>query len=74
VAVEAGVPLCIAYFDYPRRVVGVDYFFMPTGDEALDMVHIAKVLEGHIGRKPENMSPIRLLDAAVVRNKSLIVS
>ena len=74
VAVEAGVPLCIAYFDYPRRVVGVDYFFMPTGDEALDMAHIAKVLEGHIGRKPENMSPIRLLDAAVVRDKSLIVS
>lgn len=74
VAVEAGVPLCIAYFDYPRRTVGVDYFFMPTGDEALDMAHIAKVLEGHIGRKPENMSPIRLLDANVVRDKSLIVS
>ncbi len=74
VACEAGVPLCIAYFDYPRKIVGVDYFFMPTGDEALDMAHIAKVLEGHIGRKPHNMSPIRLLDATVVRDKSLIVS
>lgn len=74
VAVTAGVPLCIAYFDYPRRRVGVDYFFMPTGDEALDMAHIAKVLEDRIGRKPENMSPIRLLDATVVRDKSLIVS
>ncbi len=74
VAVEAGVPLCIAYFDYPRRLVGVDYFFMPTGDEPLDMAQIAEVLEGHNGRKPENMSPIRLLDAAVARDKSLIVS
>jgi 1-acyl-sn-glycerol-3-phosphate acyltransferase len=44
VACEAGVPLCIAYFDYPRKIVGVDYFFMPTGDEALDMARIAKVL------------------------------
>jgi len=74
VACEAGVPLCIAYFDYPRKIVGVDYFFMPTGDEAQDMARIADVLQGRIGCKPENMSPIRLLDASVVRDKSLIVS
>jgi 1-acyl-sn-glycerol-3-phosphate acyltransferase len=74
VACEAGVPLCIAYFDYPQKIVGVDYFFMPTGDEAQDMARIAHALQGRIGCKPENMSPILLLDASVVRDESLIVS
>ena len=74
VACEAGVPLCVAYFDYPQKTVGVDYFFMPTGNEALDMKRIASVLEGRVGYKPQNMSPICLLDASVTRDKSLTVS
>lgn len=61
VACEAGVPIGIAYFDYPNKTVSLVDFLMPTGDEEQDMAHMASVLKGKQGLKPGNMSPIQLL-------------
>jgi 1-acyl-sn-glycerol-3-phosphate acyltransferase len=61
-ACGAGVPICVAYFDYASKVVDVTYFFEPTGDETADFALMAGVLQGKRGLKPQNMSPIVLLE------------
>ncbi len=74
VACEAHVPICVAYFDYPTKTVDLTHFFVPTGDEATDFSHMAKVLAGKQGLIPDNMSPIQLLDQSVARDASLVNS
>ncbi len=71
VACEAGVPLGVTFFDYRTKTVDLRYFFMPTGDEVADMLQMEAVWSGAQGHIPANMSPIRLLDAGVVRDKTL---
>jgi 1-acyl-sn-glycerol-3-phosphate acyltransferase len=60
VALKAGVPLCLAYFDYERRVVGVDAFIRLSGDVDADMAAIQASLGHRRGRKPQFATPIRL--------------
>ncbi len=62
VALQADVPLAIAYFDYANREVGVDSFWQLSGDRAQDIATIAQQLQGRAhGRRPGQMSPIRFL-------------
>jgi 1-acyl-sn-glycerol-3-phosphate acyltransferase len=70
-ACEAGVPICVTYFDYPSKTIDLTHFLMPTGNEAADFAFMSSVLQGKLGLKPENMSPIILLDDKVARDKSL---
>lgn len=72
VAVEAGVPLGVTYFDYATKTVDLRYFFMPTGDEAADFAQMASIWGGATGHIPANMSPIRLLDKDVARDQALV--
>ena len=37
IAYTAGVPICLAYFDFQRRVVGFGPLFHPTGDATADI-------------------------------------
>ncbi len=60
VALQADLPLGIAYFDYARRTVGVAGFIRLSGDEARDMATIARHLACSHGRKPDQAAPIRL--------------
>jgi hypothetical protein len=53
------VPLGLAYFDYPRRVIGVDCFIRLSGDVDADMAEIAKRLGHRRGCKPHLAAPIR---------------
>jgi 1-acyl-sn-glycerol-3-phosphate acyltransferase len=71
VACEAGVPICVTYFDYPTKTIDLTHFFTPTANETADFALMAGVLNGKLGLKPENMSPIVLLDDKVARDKSL---
>ena len=57
---SVGVPVGVAYLDYPAREVGVAGFVDPSGDVDADMRAIAAFLEGHHGRHPQLESPIRL--------------
>lgn len=72
VAVRAGVPLGVTYFDYANKTVDLRYFFMPTGDEAADFAQMALVWGRATGHIPANMSPIRLLDKDVARDQALV--
>ena len=58
VAHQSGVPLAIAYFDYPARTVGVAGFIRLSGDEAADLQAIAERLQGHHGKRPDQAAPI----------------
>jgi 1-acyl-sn-glycerol-3-phosphate acyltransferase len=59
-AVEAKVPVCIVYLDYPNKELGVVDYIDMTGDPAADMAAIAAAYAGHLGLHPELAAPIVL--------------
>ena len=60
VAVQAGVPLGLAFFDYRHKRIGVQSFLRLCGDRAADLAAIASAYDGVIGRHPELAAPIAL--------------
>jgi 1-acyl-sn-glycerol-3-phosphate acyltransferase len=60
VAVQAGVPVGLAYFDYATRTVGFTDFVQVSGDAQADFALFAEVLAGRRGKHAELASPIRL--------------
>ena len=58
----AGVPLALAYADYPRREIGIGGYLELTGDVAGDMSRIRAFYADKRGCRPANQSPIRLHD------------
>jgi 1-acyl-sn-glycerol-3-phosphate acyltransferase len=60
VALQADVPLALAFFDYAERRVGVDSFIRLTGDVERDMAAIERRLGQRRGRRPQLAAPIRL--------------
>ena len=60
VALQAQVPLALAFFDYRERRVGVDSFMLLCGDAARDMAAIEARLGHRRGCKPQLAAPIRL--------------
>ncbi|MCH7342393.1 1-acyl-sn-glycerol-3-phosphate acyltransferase [Pelomonas sp. CA6] len=60
VAVQAGVPVGLAYFDFATRTVGFTEFVEVSGDPEQDFALFAQVLQGRRGKRPELASPIRL--------------
>jgi len=59
-ALEARVPLCLVYIDYPNKTLGVVDHLHLSGDQQADMAAIAAIYAGHHGRFPENEAPIVL--------------
>jgi 1-acyl-sn-glycerol-3-phosphate acyltransferase len=60
VALNARVPLGLAYFDFAERVIGVDQFIALSGDEQADMAAIEQRLGHRHGHKPHLAAPVRL--------------
>lgn len=60
VARHAGVPVALAFIDYPTRRIGVCGFLRLCGDVGADMAAIASRLAGYRGHRPELAAPIRL--------------
>lgn len=52
IAVEAKVPICIAYVDYKNKKGGFHSVFHPSGDVDADILKIKKVLSQFEGRFP----------------------
>lgn len=59
VALQAGVPLALAYFDFKTRTVGLERFLRLTGDMATDFAAFAAYYAGRTGKRPELASPIQ---------------
>ena len=60
VALQAGVPVGLAYFDYPTRTLGFTHFVQLGGDPQADLALMAEHLAHRRGKRPELASPIRL--------------
>jgi len=60
VALQAGVPLGLAFFDYAERRVGIDSYIRLSGDPQADMAAIATRLAHRQGCRPELAAPVRL--------------
>jgi 1-acyl-sn-glycerol-3-phosphate acyltransferase len=54
IAVAAGVPIVLAGFDYPRKVVFFGPAFQPTGDYEKDLPEIQSHFKASMALKPEN--------------------
>lgn len=50
IAVAANVPILMAYFDYPNKVVGLGPLFYPTGDMEKDMKEIQAFYQNFKGK------------------------
>lgn len=59
VAVQAGVPVGLCYFDFRRRIVSLTRFIMLTGDMQADFAAFADHLGSRVGKRPELASPIQ---------------
>jgi 1-acyl-sn-glycerol-3-phosphate acyltransferase len=59
-ALEAGVPIALAYMDYYKKEVGVGAYFTPTGQIDADFEQISTFYSDKVGRHPSKQSPIRL--------------
>lgn len=59
VAVQAGVPVGLCYFDFKERVVSLTRFVQPTGNVESDFTAFADYLGHRVGKRPELASPIR---------------
>ncbi len=54
IAVKAGVPIQIAYFDYAKKELGISNVFYPTGDEVADLKVIQSFYKDVTACKPQN--------------------
>jgi 1-acyl-sn-glycerol-3-phosphate acyltransferase len=62
-----GVPLALAYADYPSRVIGIGGYLELTGDVAADMTRIRAFYADKRGRHPRNQGPVLLRDESALR-------
>jgi hypothetical protein len=58
----AGVPVALAFIDYPTRRIGVGAYVDLSGDPAQDMRRIAAFYADKRGHHPENQGPVALKD------------
>jgi 1-acyl-sn-glycerol-3-phosphate acyltransferase len=56
IAVDAAVPILLAGFDYPRKVVFFGPLFQPTGDYEKDLAAIRSHFRAQMALVPENYS------------------
>lgn len=62
IAMNAEVPLACVYLDFSEKIACIGPPFMLTGDVHKDMNHIREFFEGHMGKYPDLMTPVRLRD------------
>ncbi|QTQ38398.1 Acetyltransferase family protein [Aromatoleum petrolei] len=58
-AVQAGVPLGLAYIDYGRREVGIGAWVTLSGDAERDLANIRDFYAGRRGRRPDKAGEIK---------------
>jgi hypothetical protein len=59
VALNAKVPLALAYFDFAERVVSVEKFIVLSGDVEEDIRVVAEYLAHARGKRPQDAAPVK---------------
>jgi len=60
-ALEAKVPLGLAFIDYAKREIGVVDYLTLVGDETVDLQHLRQYYGAKQGRHPAQQAPVVLL-------------
>jgi len=60
IAQGAGVPIMLAYVDYPRKLVGIGPQVTPSGDIEVDMQVLARFYADKTPRYPQRRGEVRL--------------
>ena len=60
IARGAGVPVLLAYLDYPSKTGGIGPLISLTGDPQTDLAKIAEFYSTKTGKHPERTGPVRL--------------
>ncbi|HEX2009353.1 MAG TPA: glycerol acyltransferase, partial [Roseateles sp.] len=60
-AVQAGVPVGLACFDFASRTVNLERFVQLSGDADADFALMAALYAGKQGKRPELASPVSLM-------------
>jgi len=60
IALEAKVPICLAYIDYPSRTIGFGKIIRPTGDINKDFEKINSFYQNRKGKYPKNQGSIKI--------------
>jgi len=63
IAVAAGVPIALGYIDYPRKRIGFEKLFVPSGDIDADFVVLEEYYRDKVGKRPDNQGPVQVKDA-----------
>jgi len=58
IALDARVPILLAFIDYSKKTGGAGPMIFPTGDLEKDMAAIREFYAGVQGRRPEKTSPV----------------
>ena len=68
IACRAGVPICLGYIDYSRKIIGLEKVIIPSGDIEKDFEVIKDYYQDKAGKYPEKQGEIRIREQ---RNKTL---
>ena len=60
IALQAKVPICLAYVDYPKRTIGFGKMLYPDGDIEKDFELIKTFYQDKKGKRPENQGPVEI--------------
>lgn len=71
-AVRSEAPLGLIRLDYRKREVRALDFMQLSGEAEDDFPRIARIFEGVTGCRPQNAAPVRLLDASVPRDQTIV--
>ncbi len=65
IALVARVPIALAYIDYPRKRIGIDRMFEPSGDIEADFTILEEYYHDKIGKRPEMQGPVRIREGGL---------
>jgi len=60
IALATGVPIALAYIDYPSKRIGIDRMLEPSGDIDADFIILKEYYRDKIGKRPEKQGPVRI--------------
>lgn len=60
IAQRAGVPICLGYIDYSRKLIGLEKVIIPSGDIDQDFEVIKDYYRDKSGKYPEKQGEIRI--------------
>jgi len=59
IALAAGVPIALGYIDYPRKRIGIDGLFEPSGDIEGDFEILREYYRDKVGKCPGKQGVVR---------------